>query len=107
MASTLTHNQSLTLEFIRHSQEKNGVGPSYQEIADILGLKAKSGAHTIIQALIQRGRIRKIAQTSRQYDIVDQSKEELIDLRRQAAPYVGDQELWVRIREAVDQPNAA
>lgn len=107
MESTLTKNQSLTLEFIRHSQERNGVGPSYQEITDMLGLKAKSGAHRVIHQLIERGRLRKRFGTSRQYEIVDQSNDVLIGLLKEAAPYVQNAQLRTRILKVVSVSHAA
>jgi SOS-response transcriptional repressor LexA len=35
----------------------DGVGPTYQEIADRMGLKAKSGAHRLVESLEAQGLI--------------------------------------------------
>lgn len=57
-ATGLTRFQAQVLHYIEEFRASQGVSPTYQEIADALGLKAKSRAHAAVQSLAERGRIR-------------------------------------------------
>ena len=59
---SLTSKQRAALVFIIDHQAKHGICPNYQEIADGLGLRAKSNIHRIVSALEERGYIRKPSQ---------------------------------------------
>lgn len=67
----LTARQLETLDFIKSYIERNRIAPSFEEIADHLGLKSKSGVHRIIAALEQRGRIRKIPFCARAIKVLE------------------------------------
>lgn len=54
---SLTKKQAECLAFVSRTIQENGVAPSYQEIADELGLASKSGVHRLIEALIYRGHL--------------------------------------------------
>ena len=58
---SLTPRQKDCLEFlIRYVRESGGVSPSYDEIKDHLGLKAKSGVFRMINELEERGFVARI-----------------------------------------------
>lgn len=72
MTMGLTISQSRCLEAIAQYQADNGgVSPSYDELAAVLGWKAKSQVHTIVVGLEQRGRIRRLRGRRRALEIVD------------------------------------
>ncbi len=53
----LTVRQTKLLGIIEAYIEKHGVAPIYAEMAEMMGLKSKSGIHHIVQGLVHRGRI--------------------------------------------------
>lgn len=55
----LTKQQSIALAFIRRHCAEHGFSPSYQEIAQALGLKSRSGVHRLVAALEERGFINR------------------------------------------------
>ena len=50
--------------FIKNFIKVNGVSPSYNEIVSGCGIKSKSHAYTIVDALIQKDYLKKIGNTS-------------------------------------------
>jgi len=57
----MTPHQSNTLAFIRSYWAECEIGPTYDEIKDYLGLKSKSGAFRLVDALVARGLVEKNA----------------------------------------------
>lgn len=58
MAMSLTHKQALLLDFIAFYQRENGgVSPSFEQMAEAVDLKSKSGVARLMDALEERGRI--------------------------------------------------
>jgi SOS-response transcriptional repressor LexA len=56
----MTRRQSQLLAFIESRiSDDDGVCPSFEEMRDALGLKAKSGIHRILAGLEERGYIRR------------------------------------------------
>jgi repressor LexA len=55
----LTEKQDALLSFIEHFIVDKGVSPTYQEMAEHLDLKSKSGIHRLVGALMDRGFIAK------------------------------------------------
>lgn len=56
----MTPHQAKTLEFLKtYSAQRNGVMPSFDEIAAHLGIRSKSGVSRIMDALVDRGMIRR------------------------------------------------
>jgi repressor LexA len=51
----MTKRQKQCLDFISQFWERNGYGPSYQEISDGLGVKSRSGAYRLVDSLCKRG----------------------------------------------------
>lgn len=66
----LTPQQNQCLGFIADYSGERGVPPSYQEIADYLGLRSKSGVNRLMCGLEERGRIRRVPSKARAYEIV-------------------------------------
>lgn len=56
----LTPQQARLLDYIRAEVERTGTPPSYDQMADAMGLRSKSGAHRLVQVLLERGAVRSI-----------------------------------------------
>lgn len=65
----MTPHEKQLLEFIRERIDATGIAPTYQEMADHLGLKSKSGAHVRVESLIRQGRLVRRAHASRGIEI--------------------------------------
>lgn len=71
MAISTTHKQAETLAFIeRYQADNNGVSPSFEELKDALQLKSKSGVHRLIEGLVERGRLTRLPNRARSFQIV-------------------------------------
>jgi len=66
----LTAKQQQLLMFIHDRLSESGVSPSFDEMKDALGLKSKSGVHRLINALEERGFIRRMANRARALEVV-------------------------------------
>jgi repressor LexA len=66
----LTRKQSALLEFLRGCDEC----PSFDEMKVALGLKSKSGVHRLVDALEERGYIRRIPNRARAIELVHDPK---------------------------------
>ncbi|MDB5620538.1 MAG: lexA [Tardiphaga sp.] len=75
---TLTVKQAELLAFIDRHIAATGLGPSFQQMADAIGLKSKSGVHRLITALERLGRIRRpLGRSARAIEVVDQTRDQL------------------------------
>jgi len=50
---------------MKEYKDRNGYIPSYDEMAEMLGLKSKSGIHRLIVAMEKRGALRRLPNQSR------------------------------------------
>lgn len=66
----LTAKQQQLLLFIDERLNSGGVSPSFDEMKDALGLKSKSGVHRLINALEERGFIKRMANRARALEVV-------------------------------------
>jgi len=66
----LTAKQQQLLMFINDRLTSGGVSPSFDEMKDALGLKSKSGVHRLINALEERGFIRRMANRARALEVI-------------------------------------
>ncbi len=66
----LTSKQHQLLLFIQKRLEENGISPSFDEMKDALGLKSKSGVHRLINALEERGFIKRMANRARALEVL-------------------------------------
>lgn len=55
----MTPREKQALDFIKAHSREHGYPPSYDEIADHLGVKSKSGVNRIVVSLEDQGRIRR------------------------------------------------
>ncbi|MBP1179990.1 LexA family protein [Methylobacterium sp. PvR107] len=67
----LTKRQCLGLAFIRQRIEAQEECPTLQEIAEHLSIKAKSGAHRVVERLIEHGYLIRIGRGHRALAIPD------------------------------------
>lgn len=66
----LTPKQQELLSFIQTRLEEDGVSPSFEEMKEALDLRSKSGIHRLINALEERGFIRRLANRARALEVV-------------------------------------
>ena len=66
----MTRRQSQLYFFIRKFNNENNFSPSYQEMADGVGLKSKSGVHRLIEALVKQQKIKRVQFTARSVEVV-------------------------------------
>lgn len=66
----LTTKQHELLIFIQTRLDEGGVSPSFEEMKDALSLRSKSGIHRLINALEERGFIRRLPNRARALEIM-------------------------------------
>lgn len=66
----LTPKQQELLRFIHDRLEQDGVSPSFEEMKDALDLRSKSGIHRLINALEERGFIRRLPNRARALEVM-------------------------------------
>ena len=66
----LTRKQHELLSFINDRLMTSGVSPSFEEMKEALALKSKSGVHRLINALEERGFIRRLPNRARALEVV-------------------------------------
>ena len=66
----LTPKQQELLSFIQTRLEEGGVSPSFEEMKDALDLPSKSGIHRLINALEERGFIRRLPNRARALEVL-------------------------------------
>ena len=65
----LTKKQNELLIYINQNLRETGVAPSYEEMRDALDLRSKSGIHRLINALEERGFIRRLPHRARAIEV--------------------------------------
>ena len=66
----LTAKQQQLLLFIHGRLKDDGISPSFDEMKDALGLKSKSGIHRLINALEERGFIKRMTNRARALEVI-------------------------------------
>jgi repressor LexA len=66
----LTPRQYECWRFLASYARAHGYSPSFEEIAEAMGLASKSNVHRLLQALEQRGFIRRIPGLQRAIEII-------------------------------------
>ncbi|CAN5122235.1 transcriptional repressor LexA [soil metagenome] len=66
----LTPKQQELLTFIHNRLEEGGVSPSFEEMKEALDLRSKSGIHRLINALEERGFIRRLPNRARALEVL-------------------------------------
>ncbi len=72
MPVTLYRRQKQILKFIKDYIEKYGYSPTLGEIADAMGVSSLATVHEHLQALVQKGVIRKFEGSVRGIEVLDQ-----------------------------------
>lgn len=80
MKNKLTKKQSLIIEFIGEFTNRQGVSPSYREIATALGLSSVSAVAEHIDNLVKKGALKKVPGAARSLEIIDTSYPETTEL---------------------------
>ena len=66
----LTPKQQELLSFIQTRLDEGGVSPSFEEMKEALDLRSKSGIHRLINALEERGFIRRLPNRARALEVL-------------------------------------
>ncbi|MDR1694007.1 MAG: transcriptional repressor LexA [Lactobacillaceae bacterium] len=66
----LTPRQYNLLLFINKVIKETGCCPSFDEMRDAIGLKSKSGIHSLIESLVERGYIKKLPHRARALEVI-------------------------------------
>lgn len=67
----LTKKQAELLAYINgYVRQNGGVSPSFQEMANRLGFRGKSGVHRIVTALERRGFVRRVPNRARGIEVI-------------------------------------
>ena len=66
----LTRKQYELLIFIHQRIKESGIPPSFDEMRDALDLKSKSGIHRLVNALEERGYLRRLPNRARALEVV-------------------------------------
>jgi len=66
----LTKKQLDLLLFIDNHIKKTGFSPSFEEMKEALELKSKSGIHSLLSALIERGFVEKLPNKARALEVI-------------------------------------
>jgi len=67
----LTRQQKRLLDIISSEISANGFAPSFEEMKERMGLRSKSGIWRLINALEERGYIRRLLNRARAIELVD------------------------------------
>ncbi len=78
MPITLYKRQKQILDFIKQYIDKYGYSPTLAEIADSIGVSSLATVHEHLQALIQKGVIRRFEGAVRGIEVVDQKISETL-----------------------------
>ena len=76
----MTERQKMVLDFIQTFIKMKGFAPSYNEIAQGLGMKSKSNIHRLVHVLRQRGLLQVKPHMIRSLKVVDNTVKELSSL---------------------------
>jgi SOS-response transcriptional repressor LexA len=60
----MTPKEKKLLDFIGQHIRENGYAPTYQQMADRIGVSSKSHAYRIVDALVFKGRLRRGAKSA-------------------------------------------
>lgn len=66
----LTSTQKELLDFIQDRIARTGIAPSYEEMRDHLDVSSKSGIFRLLNALEDKGRIRRLHHRARSIEVI-------------------------------------
>ena len=76
----MTERQKMVLDFIQTFIKMKGFAPSYNEIAQGLGMRSKSNIHRLVHVLRERGLLQVKPHMIRSLKVVDNTVKELASL---------------------------
>lgn len=107
----LTTQQKNCVDFLRSYRDERGVMPSFQEIANHMGLKSLSRIHFLMLSLEERGVIRRLASKARAIELVEPNSMQAVllhsDTYRIAQLYAGSRPDQRRYRRQRHHPGTA
>jgi SOS-response transcriptional repressor LexA len=71
----MTPKQAALYSFIKSYKSANGCAPSFDEMKDAIGTKAKSNIHRYLEGLERRGLVRRNHKLKRSVEIIDATAE--------------------------------
>lgn len=71
----LTLRQKRVLDFIKAKVSAGGIAPSFQEIADHMGVKSKSAIYNALAILEHKGFVRRLRGRARAIEVIDRPDE--------------------------------
>lgn len=100
----LTPKQHKLLMFVHNYIQTTGYAPSFEEMFKALDLHSKSGIHRMLDALVERGFIKRLKSRARAIEVIrlpaDMAKNEDIGsfagFRFVVNPVVPEGEIWVK-----------
>jgi repressor LexA len=69
----VTPKQHRLLQFLRDRESQGLPAPSLDEMAAAVDIRSKSGAHRLVEGLVERGYVRRIARRGRSVRVVDRA----------------------------------
>ncbi len=99
----LTAKQHDLLTFIVARLEETGVSPSFEEMKEALDLRSKSGVHRLVEALEERGFLRRLPNRARALEVLRLPP----DARPPAAPSAAVADLAAARTRAAERARAA
>ena len=78
----LTRRQRDLLTYLDAYQKTRGYSPSFDEMKDALNLRSKSGVHRMVEALEERGFIRRLRYHARAIEVIRLPGDTVIDQAR-------------------------
>ncbi len=82
----MTPQQSKVFEFLKtYAVERNGVMPTFDEIAAHIGIRSKSGVSRIVEELIDQRKIRRRAYKARGLEFVGVERDDVLVERERCA----------------------
>lgn len=87
----ITRRQAALLACVRkYAAAHHGATPSYQEIADALGLRSKSRVSALVDRLVERGYLHRVPRQARGLELIDHSLSSLDMLEAAVARLVNE-----------------
>ncbi len=101
MNNKLTKKQALIIEFISEFTDRQGVSPSYREIATALGLSSVSAVAEHIDNLVKKGALKKVPGAARSLEVIDTSYPETTELFKFCLSRVNSEQAQI-LRQAAE-----
>ena len=103
----LTKQQHKLLLFVHNFINTTGLAPSFEEMFKAMDLKSKSSIHRLLDALVERGFIRRIKNRARAIEVIrlpadcqEGQVSSFAGIKFVVDPRVPDGEIWVNSRQA-------